>query len=329
MQNNLKQIEQKLRDAVKLAGQINLVKLPGKIDFQQNIDEGIYSIKMGVEQVCNNMQGDDAAFEGWALAFKVWLSDCKKIELDWDPPTESKECHYQRFLYRVINFIDVNGAWFSVSERADQLLKASTVLTPERTFKAGRFVINKRTKVRPNGCKPDALNTWPKITENDLEIYFAANPEQLRTLLSFGGDLHRQIPTGVFDGIKSRKTRIFPGQKSAIDLLGFGKDGQLIVVELKKPGNHKVGAISEILFYSTLMRDIQRKFITVDDSDLLFKAIPNTSKVKALFLVKGMHPLISGKMIDFMNYNYRNESIEFKIASYGDPNNGVLPCYYC
>ena len=48
--------------------------------------------------------------------------------------------------------------------------------------------------------------------------------------------------------------QIFTGGKSAIDLIGI-RDDTLVLFELKKSGNRKVGAVSELLFYASVMRD--------------------------------------------------------------------------
>jgi hypothetical protein len=64
----------------------------------------------------------------------------------------------------------------------------------------------------------------------------------------------RQWPVGLFDGKVARGHEIFTGGKSAIDLIGIRND-TLVLFELKKSGNRKVGAVSELLFYASVMRD--------------------------------------------------------------------------
>lgn len=64
----------------------------------------------------------------------------------------------------------------------------------------------------------------------------------------------RQWPVGLFDGKVAKGREIFTGRKSAIDLIGI-RDDSLVLFELKKAGNRKVGAVSELLFYASVMRD--------------------------------------------------------------------------
>ena len=64
----------------------------------------------------------------------------------------------------------------------------------------------------------------------------------------------RQWPVGLFDGRVTKGGHIFTGGKSAIDLIGIRGD-TLVLFELKKAGNRKAGAVSELLFYANVMRD--------------------------------------------------------------------------
>ena len=77
---------------------------------------------------CNNMQTDNAAFEGWAVCLKAWLLECENVRLKWDIPTERNK-HYNRFLYRVLRFSEAFPSWFlsptKIWERLKDLLKTS------------------------------------------------------------------------------------------------------------------------------------------------------------------------------------------------------------
>jgi Holliday junction resolvase-like predicted endonuclease len=112
----------------------------------------------------------------------------------------------------------------------------------------------------------------------------------------------RQWPVGLFDGRVSHSSRIFSGGKSAIDLIGI-RGKTLVLIELKKEGNNKVGAISELLFYSSVMRDLLRgKFRFEDrssdeDCPLTRDDIANCSEIAAVLLAPSIHPLLSDPKI--------------------------------
>ena len=85
------------------------IKLPQYISFilendstillyiqEQKTDDG-----STLNALTENMQGDNAAFEGWAIVLKAWCPDkASKIRLKWDVPllkTSNEKSHYNRF----------------------------------------------------------------------------------------------------------------------------------------------------------------------------------------------------------------------------------------
>jgi hypothetical protein len=110
----------------------------------------------------------------------------------------------------------------------------------------------------------------------------------------------RQWPVGLFDGRVASGNRIFTGGKSGIDLVGIRGD-TLVLFELKKHGNEKVGAVSELFFYASVMRDSigtsaafefksqrARKNCAIAPEDI----VP-CSRISAVLLAPKLHPLIS------------------------------------
>ena len=88
-----------LRDKVKLAcGISRSIKLPKYIYF--NIKDDL-TLSISIKEmeatenglaimknpVCENMQKDNAAFEGWTICLKSWLANIDKVELSWDIPS--------------------------------------------------------------------------------------------------------------------------------------------------------------------------------------------------------------------------------------------------
>src|SRR5258708_3192780 len=65
----------------------------------------------------------------------------------------------------------------------------------------------------------------------------------------------RQLPVGLFRGHVAKENRIFTGGKSAIDLVGVGANGTLSIFEHKTGDNIPVGILSELFFYTSVIRD--------------------------------------------------------------------------
>jgi hypothetical protein len=71
------------------------------------------------------MQNDSAAFEGWLLVLKYWLSEeIEYVVLDFDAREDMLQkygspeaCHYNRFLYRLHNMARYFPSWFFVNEK--------------------------------------------------------------------------------------------------------------------------------------------------------------------------------------------------------------------
>ena len=231
------------------------IRIPSQIQFKSADNQ--CDIYMPTSAVCTNLQQDQAAFEGWALVLKTWL-DCN-VSLDWEPPANPMDQHYQRFLYRVIRFNKVID-WFEIGESSMQYLMDSLILETRGVSKEpmGNFLVNvpgKRKEVRP----PQRQMALEKMSENELELLFFTKPQNLLHSVGLGksNEILRQIPVGVFAREVSRNTRVFPGVGGKADLGVIDDAGTVWLFELKKPGNNKVGVISELLFYSHIIRDIQ------------------------------------------------------------------------
>ena len=96
--------------------------------------------------------------------------------------------------------------------------------------------------------------------EDELEKAFKheSNCGCLMKAIGWDGSLQRQWPVGVFADSVGEGNHVFTGRKSAIDLALFDPAKGAAVFELKKPGNKQVGAISELMFYCNIVRDVQR-----------------------------------------------------------------------
>lgn len=252
-----------------------------------------------------NMQTDAAAFEAWAL---VLLCHCgvTEIEIALEGGTTGlngetqKEPHFQRFLYRLKRFIEVfpsrvvaDRELLSLSRAAGSNLYLNQPLNH-------RIPVEDERDARFNAL----LSKSGKCSESDLEKALEASPACAAAF----GKVMRQWPVGLFrDKVANGENRIFTGGKSAIDLIGIRND-QLALVELKKDGNRKVGALSELFFYSCLMRDAVLNNFQFEDRpprrncSISTEDIRRCSKILAVLLAPAMHPLIeNAKIISELN----------------------------
>jgi hypothetical protein len=115
----------------------------------------------------------------------------------------------------------------------------------------------------------------------------------------------RQWPVGLFEGrvAKNKYNSLFTGGKSAIDLIGISNN-TLVLFELKTHLNRNVGAISELLFYASVMRDAIRGDFQFEDQSLPKNCavtpgdILRCSNIRAVLIApRTMHPLIQNPAI--------------------------------
>lgn len=266
--------------------------------------------KERLNATCNNMQTDNAAFEGWAVCLKAWLDEIETVHLRWDTPAEGNK-HYNRFLYRVLRFCEAFPGWFSVSE--------------ENMKEVERFAEDL------SGLRNNSFSKAPELKakhgggfgETEMEFRMANEfDDKLRE--HFGiCSIDRQFPIGV----KKDGKQFFTGGLSAIDLWGLGQDS-ISVIELKynegEHTNRKVGIISELFLYSCVIRDIIKGVISAPGScpKLTEKAFydncGNIVRVKAEMLSNGYHPLLdSCSILAILNGNvFCDVPVTFGKSSY-------------
>ena len=285
-----RQLERALRTAYAEAyphERKRVIKLPKSrdsepSDFKLSGNKERLRIHLSKNAVLKNMQDDAAAFEGWALALKAWRC-VENVELDWEvPDSEDKRFgHYRRFLYRVGAFEKLfSPGWFSVrnSERLD--LKNNRNLTINIATAAPR---------------DPALGS----KEAALEKYLTGSNEFANTFRLSSSS--RQFPVGLRD--TETKKGIFAGGKSAIDIVGIGTDGMLWVFELKAEKNQRLGILSELLFYCSMMRDLaEGKFgyerrESKDTGRMHPREVVGRKKICGCLLAPGFHPLLAGNRI--------------------------------
>jgi len=263
------------------------VRLPCEADIRVRGDLDRATLFLSERAVSANMQIDMAAFEGWALVLIAWCQ-VRRITVDWHEPADPRNGHYQRFLYRLARFQELMGPEVVEVVRNDRLMQCLVGNGGDPTLNLAR------------GGQTMAITSRPG-SEADLEMRLTDPASTGRRRLMEALDLaklDRQVPVGVFDGPPRQGGAIFTGGKSAIDLLGLGRDDALWMLELKAAGNIKVGALSEAFFYSMILRDVGLKRIRFHDgavgarSSILPAEVAGTPHVHARLLGKELHPLL-------------------------------------
>lgn len=292
------EIEQELR----IAANKGNIKLPKEIDF--SLCHNKLSVCLQTAFIIKNMQNNNAAFEGWILVLKRWLNRIEKVELNWKPfalDNQLNSCteiqHYQRFLYRVDRFLK-SFSWVEINKKNRHSLDNSKV----RSHKDLILNISKERIIAQHSESKEL----DKLSESELEKHIIQNDKISNKFkqthnLDF---VNYQLPVGLFYNEVAKNNSIFPGNKSAIDIWGINNKNEFCLFELKTRKNKKVGSISEMLFYSWIINDIQRglfKFDALPNNRI--KRIKDTKKIICYLLTPETHPLIDHQLTKLISSN--------------------------
>lgn len=275
-----------LRDAYRAKKQRN-ISFPDANHFRLSRSLGTLRLSLSSEAVVRNMQADAAAFEGWILALKAWMR-IEKAVLHWDAPDDIDNGHYQRFLYRVSQFNNLFSSWFAVAPECLRHLDESKMNGP--------MVVNAAKKA------PDTPDN--RSTESKLEKLLAESGWLATTFALNPAWIGRQFPVGLFQNTVSRDTKIFTGEKSAIDLVGIqDQPRRLWVFELKVDGNRSMGIVSELFFYVSFMRDVIDGKFEHQDSGPRIKwrlnhgDLVGIKEIRGCLLAPRLHPLLDDNLV--------------------------------
>jgi hypothetical protein len=276
------------------------VRLPSA-NYIQFDGEDHVTVTMKERAVLANMQTDEAAFEGWSLALRFWCK-AKSIELNWELPSAScKETqlpHYQRFLYRAERFMKLFPEWFSLSRPIGP--------TEAEALGDGPFFLNipgDRSQLDGSEAPIEAIQERESDVEKRLN-----QSDGFKTYFGLK-KVDRQLPVGLFRESVAKKNRIFTGGKSAIDLVGVGKE-TFHLFELKVGKNAPVGILSELLFYTSVIREViptparfqfdpswKSRGTHMSPGDVL-----SCTRIEAVLLAEELHPLLeNSNIIELLN----------------------------
>lgn len=281
---------------VKARTKISRLSLPNHLHIEEQ--NSVVTLSLATVEgssprgVTANMQQDASAFEGWAAGLKAVVPEWRFC-LNWAEPKNAADGHYQRFLYRAEKFRTYYGDWFSIAPGC-----STQELLINRTEK---YYLN-----APATKGADRTNSSVVSTENFIENRIINDGESPLKEAFKIARLERQLPVGVFSGKVEKKTSIFAHGKSAVDIWGITSAEELVIFELKAPGNEKVGAISELFFYAMLLADEQTGVLVRDafPGELIRK----TASLKALLLASDIHPLITNKVFDLLNTPFKQSA---------------------
>jgi len=251
---------------------------------------------------------DKVVFNGWSGEFGKNTSGCNA---------------YLRFLYRAYVFGKAYD-WATYTNEAKKEID--------------RFVALLKTS-KPSNNIPDKMAEYKhkKGYEHELEAKLTYSDKGRQHLSDIYNRktgawleiIHNQLPNGLFDTGLSKKSseskRIFT--TGFYDIWGIDSDGNFCIFELKKPGNNKMGVLSELLFYAEyayyvllnkerLHEPSQHKnYRGYED---LYKAVHDgkINSIKALFLLAegDGHRYINKNitnLLDEMNQNSMNIKFDF------------------
>lgn len=256
-----------------------------RVRFPESRDDGrflIYgesthvTVQLGVQATMGNMQANSSCFEIWCLALHE-ICEISTVELAWKVPEHVSDPHYQRFLYRVRNFLSLFD-WFCVAN--PHLLDTSRI-QPGANLRLNAPAVRKGSD--------DLIASG----EAALERACLKDPNFFDFFGCAEGLVGRQLPVGVFQDKVASSAMVLPGAKGAIDLYAI-ENGCFWLFELKAGDNIPPGALSEILFYTSLMRDLCRGI--VQPTHEVGRMIAESREIRAWIVGHKIHPLLDSDL---------------------------------
>ncbi len=267
------------------------------------------------ESIKKNMQDNDNAFEGWILALKNLVYQNSKFSVEFDREDNTDDKHYQRFLMRLWVFNSLFGSessnpWFGLSSTAQAWLSADCKYIKLRGSEKLLCNGGKGNRKRKASDEKDL----DKMTEDDIELrlcysedYYEKDKVCLKETFEMK-KICRQFPVGIFENEVSRADgfALFPGGKACVDLIGDDESEVCWIFELKKTSNIPMGILSELLFYTVIVRDIAAEKIipgdkTTDSGCYDPNHLIGKKLINACFLAPRFHPLLLESIIDNLN----------------------------
>ena len=287
---------------------LNGINIPRDIIFEESDDRNTLILTMKYIGITDNMQEYRAAFEAWALLGKAKKYDKVVLNIENNLVVESKKVlHYNRFLYRVYNFNKLFD-WFEMSN--DLACRVNDFYN--KYFNGSRLVYNVPTPEDEKYLNKPTVT----VTEHYMEDFFISHKDITNNILGINTkEYFSQLPVGLFYNEKrdDDEHRIFTGRKSAIDFWTV-VDDTLNIIELKIGNNKKIGVLSELFFYTCLMRDLHINKIAEpsEQTDIRgFNKIQNIKKIKSFILLEKQHKWLKDAYEELKKASEKDAKISF------------------
>lgn len=305
-----------LQQIHKITGKEN-IQFPSQIKFSVKGKSLIMHVKGN--GVRDNMQTDGSAFEGWAICILACFPDeIDNLVLGWDKPFYSankeernkQEKHYNRFLLRALLFEEVFN-WVTIDKGNQEEIKKVKSILPT-------LLINyPKSESKKKVAESDKVNKGEAKLERQLV-------EIMKDTIKI---TDHQLPVGLFEKEVSKVTTFTPRGASQIDIWQM-KGETIKIYELKDEDNHRVGIISELMFYASTLRLLIQGIIKYPNSvskekknyrhiQELYFAIEShkLTHVEAYFLIYNFHPFIEkniDEILTIINAGMEKFNVRFK-----------------
>lgn len=272
------------------------------IDYSK-VDEKVLEAvnKHNAETYINQMKNDEEKGEKKERTLKIANN------------LKTQTQHYMRFLYRVMQMLTHYGEYFRIADVNKREVELFTRIY-NKAFEERKLIMTEPAQT-------SNIKGVKHVTENHLEKWFmlySNDKEKGRLIPDFvkkcgNMKLYDQFPCGLF--YKNKRNRIF--NKGAFDLWGIDAEGAICLFELKEKSNHSLGIISELFFYSCLIKDL--KVIACNSKKVsdfrgydIFKGA--NGGIKAFFLTPRLYSFMEEKdnLENILNsMNKRNDGVVY------------------
>ena len=307
LEKMMKQAYAKMSILSKRAPPPNL-KWPRYIEVTEEM--GKRTLHINENAIQSNMQSNVSAFEGWLLVLKELVYKDYRFTVEFRQGIKTDK-HYQRFLFRLSLFDELYGggrneSWFELSQPIRAFLDSDCLYVEYRN--KDKLTSNAGICGRGNG-KVNHTNILAALSEAEMELRLCKDDfdkDCIKKAFKTTDKIYRQFPVGVFHDEVIDNNALFPGKKACVDLVADGDDKQSFwIFELKKKGNIPLGILSELLFYTAIVRDmVAGRIKTKNPSDRDCYAstnLVNKEIINACFLAPDFHPLLLEPIINQLN----------------------------
>jgi len=309
LEKKIRQAYAKMPSSSKRTKEPNL-KWPEELGVDEDNDE--ITLSISDKAIKSNMQSNASAFESWLFVLKelVYRDYIFSVEFQLGRKIDKIERqHYERFLFRLNLFDSLFGkgnhnSWFELSDQQNKYLASNC-----QYLKCNKLISNVGKGERGKSKNNDTKNL-PELSESAMEWRLCKDGADSNCLKNAfkTGVIYRQFPVGIFDGEPIAKNALFPGGKACVDLVADGDNDKksFWIFELKKKGNIPMGILTELLFYTAIIRDMvagrikTQKPLDKDCYDAT-NLVNNKDIINACFLAPDFHPLLIEPIINRLN----------------------------